>query len=148
MRLLIIYISILAIVISLVVILTDSAEAAPPDADWSDGGVTITYGQIVDGYGWGVIGDSEGQSIIVPAEFAKGYLPVAWCESRYDNEAVGKAGERGLLQIMELHIARIRRLGFTWDQMFEAIPNALVGLDIWKDSQSWRAWSCAYAVKE
>ena len=67
---------------------------------------------------------------------------VAWCESRAYPRAVGAAGERGLMQIAPVHLPRILKLGYTWDDMFLAEPNVVVARDIW-DEAGWAPWSCA-----
>ena len=63
------------------------------------------------------------------------------CESRWNRWAVGAAGERGLFQIHPLWIPEIRRLGWTWDDMFEAEPNIRMAAHI-RRVQGLRAWTC------
>lgn len=70
-------------------------------------------------------------------------VDVARCESVGLNpHATGDAGERGLFQIHPAyHQERIRRLGFTWDQMYDVAPNVAVAVDLYADS-GWGPWSC------
>ena len=108
-----------------------------------DGGGS--YDDILDA-GYGII-RYQGHTLLVKPEFARTYLDVAWCESKYDERAEGAAGERGFLQIHGLHKARIARLGYTWEQMYEFWPNLIVAYDIWSDSQSWDQWSCGRSTR-
>jgi hypothetical protein len=39
-----------------------------------------------------------------------------------------------------VHRARAARLGFTWSQMREAWPNAVVAYNLWRE-QGWRPWA-------
>lgn len=57
----------------------------------------------------------------------------AFCESSFDPRKTGAAGERGLMQIAPVHLARIQRLGFTVDQMYEVGPNIAVAYDLWAE---------------
>jgi len=63
----------------------------------------------------------------------------AFCESRWNPLAEGRAGERGLMQIHPIHIPRIQRLGYTWAQMYEVGPNLAVAFDLWSE-QGTRPW--------
>lgn len=38
--------------------------------------------------------------------------------------------------------ARARRLGFTWEQMYQARPNAVVAHDLWLEGRDWHQWRC------
>lgn len=78
------------------------------------------------------------------ADVATQAVDVADCESVGLNPgATGKAGERGLFQIHgKYHQERIRRLGFTWDQMYEVGPNIAVAVDLYAE-QGWSPWTCA-----
>lgn len=69
-------------------------------------------------------------------------LRVARCESTMRPDAVGRAGERGLMQVHPVHRARIERLGYTWDQMLQPGPNLAVAHDLYRE-QGWRPWTCA-----
>ena len=55
------------------------------------------------------------------------------CAAGLDPPATGLAGERGLMQIAFVHIARIQRLGFTWAQMYEVGPNLAVSYSLWQE---------------
>ena len=64
-------------------------------------------------------------------------LAVAACEG--GETSVGIYGHRGYFQIGEVHLGRIHRLGYTWDDMLVAGPNIAVALDLW-DEQGWVPW--------
>lgn len=68
-------------------------------------------------------------------------LRVIKCESGYDPRQ--KTGSHwGLLQIgVKTHADRIRRLGYTAEQMLEVEPNLAVGWDLYRE-QGWRPWTC------
>lgn len=63
------------------------------------------------------------------------------CESGGDPRAISSAGHRGLYQIGYVHIERIMRLGFTWDDMLIAGPNIAVAYDL-QSEQGWDPWTC------
>ena len=69
-------------------------------------------------------------------------VEVARCESNLDPAATGRAGERGLFQIHPTHRSMIASLGFTWDEMYEVVPNIAVAADIYAD-EGWSPWACA-----
>lgn len=68
-------------------------------------------------------------------------LRVAKCESGYNPHATN--GQfRGLLQVgVRIHAARIARMGFTPDAMWEVGPNLAVAHAIYSESGP-RAWQC------
>lgn len=68
-------------------------------------------------------------------------LKVFTCESHLNPDALGKLGERGIAQIHPVHRDMVRRMGFSWDQMFDARDNVTVALDIFEAS-GWKPWSC------
>lgn len=68
-------------------------------------------------------------------------LAVFRCESHLNPDALGKLGERGIAQIHPVHRDMVRRMGFSWDQMFDARDNVTVALDIF-EAQGWGPWSC------
>lgn len=112
-----------------------AVASTPAYADVKTVGIySINYSEAVVGY--------PGHLVPAPVEFARHYLDVSWCESGHNPLAVGAIGERGLMQIAPVHIPRINRLGFTWNDMFEPTANILVAIDIWLDTESWAAWSC------
>ena len=62
------------------------------------------------------------------------------------NPRATNGSHAGLAQISRRwHGERIARLGFTWEQMFEAMPNLTVAADIFAE-QGWRPWTCARIV--
>lgn len=99
-------------------------------------GVAVHTGDIADAI-------REGFARFGPA-VAEQAVDVADCESLGLNpHATGDAGERGLFQIHpKYHQDRIRRLGFTWDQMYEVGPNIAVAVDLYAE-QGWSPWTCA-----
>jgi len=80
-------------------------------------------------------------------------LSVGLCESGVDTDgdqvvdaldanAVGSAGERGMMQIHPIHrMGLVYTLGYTWDEMFQPGPNMVVASAI-HDALGWSAWSC------
>lgn len=72
---------------------------------------------------------------------------VAGCETgqTFDPGATNGA-HRGLFQISgTYHRERVARLGFTWDQMYEAGPNITVAADLYAE-QGWQPWTCRRAA--
>lgn len=73
---------------------------------------------------------------------------VSGCETggTYNPAVVNSSGHTGLFQLSpRYHTARAARLGFTWDRMREALPNALVAADLFGESR-WGPWTCRYAA--
>ena len=71
------------------------------------------------------------------------YRVVRYCEDKeLEPGQVGDAGERGLFQIHSVHLERIERLGWTWEDMLEVVPNVAVAYDLWLD-MGWEPWSCS-----
>jgi hypothetical protein len=69
-------------------------------------------------------------------------LSVAWCESNYNPNVVGAAGERGLMQIHPVHINNLPAYGLTWDSMFDPYSNLQYAYALYS-SQGWSPWTCA-----
>ncbi len=67
---------------------------------------------------------------------------VARCESGLQPTA--RNGQfTGLFQLGRgYHEGRAARLGYSWDQMWEAGPNIQVAADLWAEA-GWGPWSCA-----
>lgn len=106
---------------------TPTSPAEPYAPDSYPDGVPAEIVEVVCAYPW-------------PCQEA---LTVAWCESRFRPDAVGRLGERGLLQIHPVHMDRIRSLGYTWDDIFQVRLNVEVAYAIWKE-RGWRPWAnCA-----
>jgi hypothetical protein len=81
-------------------------------------------------------------------DVAEQAVRIAGCETggTYNPAVVNSSGHTGLFQLApRYHTARAQRLGFTWDQMREARPNALVAADLYAE-QGWRPWTCRYAA--
>lgn len=79
---------------------------------------------------------------------------VAGCEStgdptgaHLDPEATNGA-HAGLFQLSKTyHEERARRLGFTWQQMWDAWANITVAADLFAEKMRWApTWSCAWAA--
>lgn len=70
---------------------------------------------------------------------------VAWCESEHVERATGALGERGVLQLHPVHRELAARLGYTWDEMYLAGPNAVVAAALY-ESEGWRPWACRGAA--
>lgn len=70
---------------------------------------------------------------------------VANCESTLNPGATNGA-HAGLFQISrQYHQPLVARLGFTWEQMFTAQPNATVAAALYEQS-GWQPWSCRWAA--
>lgn len=83
-------------------------------------------------------------------ENPSGAVAVAHCESSLQPDAVGPAGERGIMQIHPVHIpGLIAELGYTWNDMFQVGPNLEVARAIYDDAARWHwygpwgPWTCA-----
>ena len=73
------------------------------------------------------------------AVVAEQAVDVATCESDLVETAEGNLGERGVLQIHPVHREMIERLGYSWDDMYRAGPNAVVAAELYS-SEGWRPW--------
>lgn len=60
-------------------------------------------------------------------------------ESNWNAQAIGSAGERGLMQIAPVHRERIAALGYSWSDMLLTAPNIAVGWSIYSE-QGWAPW--------
>lgn len=70
---------------------------------------------------------------------------VSFCESRH-NPAATNGQHASLFQISRTyHEERARRLGFTWDRMWDPEVNSLVAADIYASS-GWQPWTCRHAA--
>lgn len=70
---------------------------------------------------------------------------VAQCESNLDPRATN-GQHASLFQISRTyHEARARRLGFTWEQMWDPTVNTTVAADIYGE-QKWQPWTCRWAA--
>ena len=63
------------------------------------------------------------------------------CESRWRRQAVGRAGERGTLQLHPVHRKRWESMGYSADDMHHVVPNTRVAESIYRES-GWGPWSC------
>lgn len=63
---------------------------------------------------------------------------VQQCESRGQDEAVGRAGEVGRFQIHPIHFERFADLDLT-----DPEDNGRAAVELWGEA-GWRAWSCAH----
>lgn len=79
-----------------------------------------------------------------PSEHVELVQVIAWCESRGDASKVGAAGEAGVMQIHPVHRELVRRLGYSWAQMFELGPNMAVAAYI-AARDGFGPWACRWA---
>lgn len=80
--------------------------------------------------------DLRAPAISMPREMAEGAFNVIACESKWDTNAIGKAGEKGLLQIHPIHARNMGYMAFGNEQArFE------YAVSLWKVG-GWNAWSC------
>lgn len=101
------------------------------------------YESVLDS-GYGVVG-YPGQLRLVDERFAKGFLPVAWCESRYNARAISPNGCLGLMQLCMDSAMRkvITSMGYTPEDMLEADANIHVAERWWTlTGRNWSAWEC------
>jgi hypothetical protein len=76
-------------------------------------------------------------------------VAISWCETggTLDPTVVNASGHTGLFQISRIyHEERVRRLGFTWDQLTDPAVNAIVAADIYREDGDWRQWTCRWAA--
>ena len=64
---------------------------------------------------------------------------IARCESGLRTDVTGAAGERGLMQVHPVNAGLVRQLGYTWEQMYQALPNLEVAYALYL-AQGWGAW--------
>lgn len=81
------------------------------------------------------------------AEVAEEAVRVSGCETGGTwNPAARNGAHAGLFQLSRTyHEDRARRLGFTWEQMFQVEPNIAVAVDIYRES-GWTPWTCRTAA--
>lgn len=77
-------------------------------------------------------------ALMVPMAWAEHAGAVIQCESRWDTNAVGSAGELGLLQIHPIHETGMRRQGLDWHTEVDRVKYAVT---LWS-RQGWSPWSC------
>lgn len=111
---------------------------AGPDADFKEGGVALSYEQIVDS-GYSVVG-YPGELVIAPGGFGERFLEIAWCESRYDRHAIGALGELGSLQIHRVHQEPMAQAGLDIRVERDRIRWAV---NLYR-AYLWRPWSCSH----
>ncbi len=135
----------LALLIIVLSCQTGRAFAFGPDADFVESGTSISYEQLVEDFGYAVVGSTVNERIIAPGDFGHDFLPVAWCESRYDTNAVGLLGELGQLQVMPTyHQQPMEMAGLS---IYVERDRILWSIRLWR-AYSWRPWSCSKAVSE
>ncbi len=79
---------------------------------------------------------------IVDEAWYQRFLATAYCESRYDVWAVGKAGERGLWQWMPMTwAANMGRLGYSEDDVWDARASSRLAALLMSEGKQWM-WSC------
>lgn len=81
-------------------------------------------------------------------DVAEQAVRVSRCETggTFNPAVVNGSGHTGLFQLSpRWHTARAQRLGFSWAQMREALPNALVAADLYGE-QKWGPWTCRRAA--
>ncbi len=129
----------LAIIIIVLSCGTGRVLASGPDADFVEAGTSITYGQLVEDFGYAVIGSDVHERIIAPGDFGRDFLPVNWCESGYQSIRVGLLGELGQLQIYpKYHQGPMEAAGLS---IYVEHDRLLWAIGLWRAYQ-WRPWSC------
>ena len=67
-------------------------------------------------------------------------LEVAWCESRFEPNAVSPDGQNfGLFQVNLVHLGRV---GGDRTSLLDAATNVRVAYAIWRDNAGWGPWAC------
>ena len=82
--------------------------------------------------------DSIEPCVSMPLEMALAAPVVIQCESNWDKNAIGWAGERGLLQIHPIHMNTMDERGLNF---FEERDRLMYAIEIWEYA-GWRPWSC------
>ena len=89
---------------------------------------------------------AELHAVLLAADWPRDSLSdavrVAGCESSWDPQAIGQAGEVGLFQIHGVHAGRVPAGG----DLKDPVTNARVALDIWMQ-EGWNPWSCRSALE-
>jgi hypothetical protein len=88
---------------------------------------------------WRAIRDSGGPPVTVAMH--------ATCESGWDEKAVGKANEAGVMQLHPVHEPWLRSIGYTWGQMFEMGPNLRAAV-LLAERDGWGIWTTAGGCRE
>ena len=117
---------------------------AGPDADYKDSSTAISYSQLVEDFGYGII-TVDGETLIVPAEFAQGYLPIMACESDFKTDAVSPTGCLGLMQLCKdsAMLKVITGMSYVWMDMLDAVANVRVAAHWWTiTGRNWSHWEC------
>jgi hypothetical protein len=76
-----------------------------------------------------------------PPDQVEAALAVIRCESRFDPDATGRAGERGLFQVHPLWQRLAERLYWPGVSLYDAEVNVAVAAAIWR-AAGWRPWAC------
>lgn len=72
---------------------------------------------------------------------------VSFCESGQEPWKVGALGERGLFQILNIHIPRFERRRWTYDDAFDPVRNIIVAHEIYQDTGGWTpGWICRRSI--
>ena len=85
-----------------------------------------------------VVVDLTAPCVATPAEMAEDAVEVVWCESRWNPEAIGWYGERGLLQVSPIHQPAMGRADLDYER---EVDRWLYAITLW-DRQGWGPWSC------
>ena len=80
-----------------------------------------------------------------PNELQPAALRIFYCESRWDNYAVGSAGERGIPQIHPIHW---QRYGVSGERLEAPVLAGIIAYQIYLETKQvtrngWSAWTCA-----
>lgn len=89
----------------------------------------------------GCFGYRDLVAVHFPASQIGNVCSVMDCESEGFAGAVGKAGERGLMQIHPVNRPALRLAGLTWGSMFEPDSNLRFAASLWRE-RGWGPWTC------
>lgn len=124
----------------LLIVLLWGLDTEPAGADDHDYDQQLHQGATVptDNLDGCTVAELEEACVAIPAAMFRTVRLVADCESKWNPAAVGKLGERGLLQLHPTHRAAMSKAGLDYGQEVDRWKWAV---RMW-EGNGWRAWSC------
>lgn len=121
---------------------TAPTAAAPPAAATTGGAKAGIAAQVVPAARYGPAALYTMAVAVSGSDAWAGWVArVAMCESGGNAAILGRAGERGLMQIHPTNRAYVERLGYSWESMLTPEANLAVAWAMYQQSGP-RPWSC------